>query len=94
MSVTVEAGTVLREARPTRDDSGKRLLGGLRSAPWGLAVLAVAIGAGAGVGSIVFRWCIQTFTRLFSGHPDYAAAPGSANPHVSWLGPVSSSSCR
>lgn len=87
MSVTVEAGTVLREARPTSDNSGKRYLGGLRSAPWGLAVLAVAIGAGAGVGSIVFRWCIQTFTRLFSGHPDYAAAPGSTNPHVPWLGP-------
>ncbi|WP_425842099.1 chloride channel protein [Streptomyces fractus] len=50
-------------------------------------VLAVLVGAGAGLGSIVFRWCIQTFTRLFSGHADYAAAPGSANPHVPWLGP-------
>ncbi|MGY0019903.1 chloride channel protein [Streptomyces sp. cg35] len=50
-------------------------------------VLAVLVGAGAGLGSIVFRWCIQTFTRLFSGHADYAAAPGSDNPHVPWLGP-------
>ncbi|WP_328505045.1 chloride channel protein [Streptomyces sp. NBC_00457] len=50
-------------------------------------LLAVAIGAGAGVGSVVFRWCIQTFTRLFSGHADYAAFPGSHNPHVPWLGP-------
>lgn len=49
--------------------------------------LAVLVGAGAGLGSIVFRWCIQTFTRLFSGHGDYAADPGSANPHVPWLGP-------
>ncbi|MGW5658580.1 chloride channel protein [Streptomyces sp. NPDC003758] len=50
-------------------------------------VLAVVVGAGSGAGSVVFRWCIQTFTRLFSGHADYAAAPGTSNPHVPWLGP-------
>ncbi|WP_037628837.1 chloride channel protein [Streptomyces aureus] len=49
--------------------------------------LAVTVGAGAGVGSIVFRWCIQTFTRAFSGHADYTAVPGAVNPHVPWLGP-------
>ncbi|MGW0613772.1 chloride channel protein [Streptomyces sp. NPDC002788] len=49
--------------------------------------LAVVIGAGAGAGAVVFRWCIQTFTHLFSGHADYAAAPGASNPHVPWLGP-------
>lgn len=49
--------------------------------------LAMLVGAGTGLGSIAFRWCIQTFTRLFSGHDDYAASPGSGNPHVSWLGP-------
>ncbi|XIG72848.1 chloride channel protein (plasmid) [Streptomyces sp. SGAir0957] len=52
-----------------------------------MMVLAVLVGAGAGLGSIVFRWCIQIFTRLFSGHADYAAAPGSGNPHLPWLGP-------
>ncbi|MFF7794551.1 chloride channel protein [Streptomyces sp. NPDC007991] len=50
-------------------------------------VLAVLIGGGAGAGSVVFRWCITTFTRLFSGHADYAASPGMGNPHVPWLGP-------
>ncbi|GGR92393.1 chloride channel protein [Streptomyces humidus] len=64
-----------------------RRLTDLRSAPWGLPVLAVVVGAGAGAGSIVFRWCITTFTHLFSGHGDYAASPGSGNPHVPWLGP-------
>lgn len=59
----------------------------LRSTPWGLMALAVVIGAGAGVGAVVFRWCIQTFTHLFSGHADYAAVPGASNPHVPWLGP-------
>ncbi|MEU9154958.1 chloride channel protein [Streptomyces sp. NPDC048417] len=49
--------------------------------------LAVVVGAGAGAGSIVFRWCLKTFTRLFSGHADYAASPGAVNPHVPWLGP-------
>ncbi|MEU0436020.1 chloride channel protein [Streptomyces sp. NPDC006290] len=48
--------------------------------------LAVTVGAGAGAGSIVFRWCIETFTHLFSGHMDYAASPGAANPHAPWLG--------
>ncbi|MEU2864613.1 chloride channel protein [Streptomyces mirabilis] len=50
-------------------------------------LLAVAVGAGAGAGSVVFRWCIKTFTHLFSGHADYAAAPGTDNPHMPWLGP-------
>ncbi|MET7378305.1 chloride channel protein [Streptomyces sp. NPDC005526] len=49
--------------------------------------LAVVVGAGAGVGSVVFRWCIKTFTRLLSGHDDYSASPGASNPHVPWLGP-------
>ncbi|MGY0488854.1 chloride channel protein [Streptomyces sp. WG-D5] len=49
--------------------------------------LAVLVGAGAGLGSIVFRWCIQTFTLLFSGHADYAADPGGAHPGLPWLGP-------
>lgn len=60
---------------------------GAASTPWGLMALAVVIGAGAGVGSIVFRWCLTTFTHIFSGHSDYAAAPGASNPHVPWLGP-------
>lgn len=59
----------------------------LRAAPWTLMVFAVTIGAGAGLGSIVFRWCITAFTHLFAGHADYAASPGADNPHVSWLGP-------
>ncbi|MER5215701.1 chloride channel protein [Streptomyces sp. NPDC002838] len=49
--------------------------------------LAVVVGAGAGAGSVVFRWCIKAFTQLFSGHADYAASPGADNPHAPWLGP-------
>ncbi|MZD05756.1 chloride channel protein, partial [Streptomyces sp. SID5785] len=49
--------------------------------------MALGIGVGAGLGSIAFRWLIESFTELFSGHADYAAAGGSAHPHVPWLGP-------
>ncbi|WP_460334952.1 chloride channel protein [Actinoallomurus acanthiterrae] len=58
----------------------------LREASWGVIALALVVGAGAGLGAIVFRWLIQTFTRLFSGHADYAAAGRVANPHVPALG--------
>ncbi|BDH07254.1 chloride channel protein [Streptomyces seoulensis] len=60
---------------------------GLRNASWGVMAAAVLVGAGAGAGSVAFRWCINVFTRLLSGHADYAGAPGAGNPHVPWLGP-------
>lgn len=60
---------------------------GVRDAQWGAIALALIVGAGAGLGAIAFRWLIQTFTGLFSGHADYAAAVHAANPHVPWLGP-------
>ncbi|MGY1437174.1 chloride channel protein [Streptomyces reniochalinae] len=49
-------------------------------------VMAVAVGAGAGLGSIVFRWLIQFFTGVFSGHADYSATAHHNNPHIPWLG--------
>uniref|UniRef100_UPI001377B5F9 chloride channel protein n=1 Tax=Streptacidiphilus carbonis TaxID=105422 RepID=UPI001377B5F9 len=59
----------------------------LRTGKGGLAVLALVIGAGAGLGAVVFRWLIKTFTQLLSGHADYSAAGHAANPHVPFLGP-------
>ncbi|WP_199239426.1 chloride channel protein [Streptomyces sp. ICBB 8177] len=49
-------------------------------------VLALVVGAGAGLGAIAFRWLIKTFTLLLSGHADYSAAGHAANPHVPGLG--------
>ncbi|WP_208767024.1 chloride channel protein [Kitasatospora cineracea] len=49
-------------------------------------LLAVGVGAAAGLGAIAFRWLIGAFTRLLSGFPDYAAVGHAANPHVPWLG--------
>ena len=52
-----------------------------------LAALALLIGAVAGLAAAVFRWLIELFTWLLSGHADYAAVAGAANPHVPFLGP-------
>jgi len=49
-------------------------------------VLAVAVGAGAGLGAIAFRWLIETFTLVLSGHADYSSATDLGNPHVAWAG--------
>ncbi|MGV8973437.1 MAG: chloride channel protein [Rhodoglobus sp.] len=62
------------------------LLTGLRSSRLGLLLLALAVGAGAGLAAIGFRWLITTFTLILSGHPDYAGLGHVANPHVPWLG--------
>ena len=51
-----------------------------------LVAFALVIGAGAGVGAIVFRYLIQWFTLLFSGHADYSAAGHAGNPLVPFLG--------
>ncbi|HEY6789168.1 MAG TPA: chloride channel protein, partial [Trebonia sp.] len=64
-----------------------RALAALRGSAGGLAVLAVLVGAGAGLGAIAFRWLIKTFTQVLSGHGDYSAAGHAANPHVAFLGP-------
>jgi len=66
----------------------------LRGSPTGLILLALLIGAGAGLGAVVFRYLILGFTQVFSGHQDYSATgraarpffSGAVNPHVPWLG--------
>ncbi|WP_201774782.1 chloride channel protein [Demequina salsinemoris] len=58
-----------------------------RSENSALIALALVVGAAAGFGAIAFRWLIQTFTLIFSGHSDYSAVTDhAANPWVPWLG--------
>ncbi|GAA1683155.1 chloride channel protein [Streptomyces yatensis] len=52
-----------------------------------MIALALVVGCGAGLGAIAFRWLIQTFTELLSGHADYSAAGHAAHPWLPWLGP-------
>ncbi|WP_329065703.1 chloride channel protein [Amycolatopsis sp. NBC_01480] len=59
----------------------------LRESTTGLIGLALVIGAGAGLGAVVFRWLITTFTHLFSGQADYSAAGRAAHPWFPELGP-------
>ncbi|WP_432037925.1 chloride channel protein [Streptomyces cucumeris] len=50
-------------------------------------VLALVVGCGAGLGAIAFRWLIETFTHLLSGHADYSDAGHAPHPEAPWLGP-------
>ncbi|MGH7722191.1 MAG: chloride channel protein [Candidatus Dormibacteria bacterium] len=58
----------------------------LRGSAPGLVVLALVVGAGSGVGAVVFRYLILVFTQLFTGSHDYSAAGRVANPNLPWLG--------
>jgi CIC family chloride channel protein len=66
--------------------SGDRTAIWLRTSSTGLLGLALSVGAAAGLFAVAFRWLIGTFTRLFSGHVDYAATPGAAHPGLPGLG--------
>ncbi len=66
--------------------SWRRAVDWLRRSPAGLLALALAVGVGAGLAAIGFRELIAGCTLLFSGHTDYAAAPGEPHPWLPWLG--------
>lgn len=53
-----------------------------------LAGLALLVGVGAGLGAIAFRYLIEGFTQLFSGHSDPSALGHFSNPHLPFLGPL------
>jgi CIC family chloride channel protein len=59
----------------------------LRGTQPGLVGLAILIGAGAGVGAVVFRYLILGFTELFTGRSDYSDAGRAAHPLLPALGP-------
>ena len=52
-----------------------------------LIALDLTVGAGAGVGAIGFRYLIEGFTWLFTGHTDPSALGHFTNPHLAFLGP-------
>lgn len=58
----------------------------IRSSGPGLAVLAVIVGLGAGLGAVLFRYLILWFTLAFSGHADYSASGGDPDPLLPQLG--------
>jgi len=52
-----------------------------------MILLAIGIGAGAGLGAVLFRWLINGATELFSGHADYSDAAGQPHSWFPALGP-------
>ncbi|MFB9409826.1 chloride channel protein [Dactylosporangium matsuzakiense] len=58
----------------------------LRGGSAGLLALAVAIGAGASLGAVGFRWLVVAATELFSGWSDYTAHVGAAHRLLPWAG--------
>jgi CIC family chloride channel protein len=52
-----------------------------------VAALALAVGVGSGLGAIAFRYLIEGFTWIFSGHSDPSALGHFTNPHFPLLGP-------
>jgi CIC family chloride channel protein len=66
--------------------TGKRLFDWVHGRTRGLAILALAVGIGAGLGAVLFRYLIMWLTIVFTGHADYSAADHAANPFVAALG--------
>ena len=58
----------------------------LRGSPSGLVALALVVGAGAGAGAVFFRYLIEGFTLLFTGHLDYTVLGHVPNPRLPSLG--------
>jgi chloride channel protein, CIC family len=67
-------------------DLHRRALDWLRGTNGGIIAIALVVGAGGGLGAILFRDLIRWFTILFTGHNDYSAAGHAINPNVPWLG--------
>src|SRR6201995_2457590 len=65
-----------------------RAAGWLRAGRGGMFVLAVAIGAGSGLGAVAFRYLIYFFTWLATGHDEFGQQGRVASAHLPWLGPA------
>ena len=62
--------------------------GWLRAGRGGLFVLALVVGAGSGLGAVVFRYLIYFFTWLATGHSEFGQQGRVGSTHLPWLGPA------
>ncbi|HEY1624443.1 MAG TPA: chloride channel protein [Streptosporangiaceae bacterium] len=58
----------------------------LRAGRGGMLLLALVIGAGAGLGAVGFRYLIGFFTWLATGHSQFGQAGYVGSSHLPWLG--------
>ncbi len=70
-------------ARPSGVQMVSAWLGGSRL---GLVVMALVVGAGAGLGAAVFRWMVFGATWLVTGHDQFGQQGHAASPHLPGLG--------
>ena len=76
------------------DLAGRRRTGGWadRAAAWlragrgGLFLLALVVGAGSGLGAVVFRYLIYFFTWAATGHDEFGQQGRVPSLHLPWLG--------
>ena len=82
MTGTTAAGT------PAGRAVGREGGGWLRASRAGLFVIAVLVGAGSGLGAVVFRYLIYFFTWLATGHVQFGqdGYVGSSSPAVARAG--------
>jgi chloride channel protein, CIC family len=63
-----------------------RAAGWLRAGRGGLFLLALLVGAGSGLGAVVFRYLIYFFTWLATGHVEFGQQGRVPSAHLPWLG--------
>jgi len=71
------------ESPPARSARAADWLRGSRA---GLFVIAVIVGAGSGLGAVVFRYLIYFFTWLATGHDQFGQNGDVPSGHLPWLG--------
>jgi chloride channel protein, CIC family len=71
-------------SRPPLIRAARAWLGG--RSRLGLAVMALIVGAGAGLGAVVFRELIFSFTWLVTGHQQFGQQGHAPSAHFPWLG--------
>ena len=81
------AATVAAVPGPTgRTTSIRAASSWLAESRLGLTVMALVVGAGAGLGAVVFRWLIYSFTWLATGHQQFGQSGHVSSAHLPWLG--------
>jgi len=65
-----------------------KTVGWLRAGRGAMFLLALLIGVGSGLGAVVFRYLIDFFTWLATGHDEFGQQGRVASAHLPWLGPA------